>query len=197
MSSLDEKYNGILELLRENGTKLDDIVIASGNANASGIQQAPAAPAPAGDTQYMTSREQFESYQKVINRRDGEFAEKQFMHLLEQLCLLREDFLKLCSGMQTKIDTFSASDVLASFRAYGVDIENMLTDAGVKFGTFGNPGSQVDTNNQRIVSVVPTSDPSRNGVVAQRLSSGYQYQGRTIVKEKVTVYRTASAQEKA
>jgi len=144
----------------------------------------------------MTSREQFEGYSRIMNRHDGEFADKQFIHLLEQLCMLREDFFKLCNGMQTKIDTFTSAEVLSSFRAYGVDIENMLTDAGVKFGTFTNPGALVDMNRQRIVSVVPTTDPSKNGTVAQKMSNGYQYQGHIIVKEKVSVYRTTEAQSK-
>lgn len=145
-------------------------------------------PAPEGQ-EFVTSREQFSTYSKLLNRREGELSNQKMMGMLMQMCNMREDFSKLCTEMEKKIGKFTAREVLESFRAYGVDMENMLTDAGVAIGPYGKDGDKVDTLHQRIVGVVPTDDASKNGVVAKRLSEGYEYNGRVLVKEKVNVFK--------
>ena len=159
----------------------------------SGFREGPApvetdVPALSGN-EYMTSREMFEKYNKQIARRDGELANKKFANLLEKICLLREDYIKLCRNFDSNPEA-SAKTILESFKAYLVDLENMINDAGVTFGHHGSEGDQVDTMHQRIVGVVNTDNPALNGVVAQRFSEEYEYEGRAIVKEKVNVYKT-------
>ncbi len=154
------------------------------------------APAPEGQ-EFVTSREQFNTYSKLLNRREGELSNQKMMNILMQLCNMREDFTKLCAEMEKKIGKFTAREVLESFRAYGVDMENMLADAGVAIGPYGEDGAKVDTLHQRIVGVVPTDDASKNGVVAKRLSEGYEYGGRVLVKEKVNVFKKVGAAVRA
>ena len=89
--------------------------------------------------------------------------------------------------MEKKIDTMSAKDVLASFQAYEVDMENILTDGGVFIGHF--PYETLNTIHQRIVEVVPTDDHEKNGKIAERLSDGYKLGNRVLLKEKVSVYK--------
>ncbi|MBQ5397587.1 MAG: nucleotide exchange factor GrpE, partial [Candidatus Methanomethylophilus sp.] len=150
------------------------------------------APQVSGDLgQYVTTREMFDKYARQMDRRDGELANKKFMHLMEKLSLMREDYAKLCRNLSENAASYSGKEVLTSFEAYLVDIENMLTDAGVTIGHFGSIGDPVDVQHQRIMGVVATDDPSKNGTVAQKLSEGYEYDGRAIVKEKVNVYKTA------
>ena len=151
------------------------------------ISPSAAPAAPAGNI----TREALDSFKTQISRRDGELANKKLSNLMEKMCLMREDYKALCRNMGKSIDSFSSKDVLESFQAYLIDMENMLTDAGIAIGPYGNEGDQVDVAHQRIIGVVPTNDPSKNGTVAARLSDGYEYNGRALLKEKVNVYKAA------
>jgi molecular chaperone GrpE (heat shock protein) len=136
---------------------------------------------------YTTTKEQLKEYSTVMNKRDAEMANKKFMVMLEQLCVMREDFFKLCGGMKVKLNSFSPGDILCSFEAYGVDMENILVDCGVQIGP--TKFERLNTIHQRIVDVIPTDDESINGMIAERVSDGYVYQGRVLLKEKVKTYR--------
>ncbi|AIZ56528.1 GrpE [Candidatus Methanoplasma termitum] len=136
---------------------------------------------------YTTTKDQLKEYSAVVSRRDTELANRKFIGMLEQLSAMREDFFKLCAGINTKLDSFSAKDVLSSFEAYGVDMENILIDCGVQIGP--SKFDKLNTMNQRIVDVIPTGDEVMNGMIAKRVSDGYVYQGRVLLKEKVVIYR--------
>ncbi|MDR2699140.1 MAG: nucleotide exchange factor GrpE [Candidatus Methanoplasma sp.] len=136
---------------------------------------------------YATSKEQLKEYTTVMNRRDAEIANRKFLGMLEQLSAMREDFFKLCNGINAKLDSFSSKDILGSFEAYGVDMENILVDSGVQIGP--SKFERLNTLYQRIVDVIPTDDESINGMIAERVSDGYVYQGRVLLKEKVKIYR--------
>ena len=136
---------------------------------------------------FVTSREMIKSLTSAIDRQNVEITNKALVSSMEQIAIMREDFFKLCAGMERKIDTMSAKDVLASFQAYEVDMENILTDGGVYIGHF--PYETLNTIHQRIVEVVPTDDQEKNGRIAERLSDGYKLGNRVLLKEKVTVYK--------
>jgi len=136
---------------------------------------------------YTTSREQLKEYSSIMSKRDAEIANRKFLGMLEQLSAMREDFFKLCNGINAKLDSFSPKDILGSFEAYGVDMENILVDCGVQIGP--SKFEKLNTANQRIVDVIPTDDESMNGMIAERVSDGYVYQGRVLLKEKVKIYR--------
>jgi len=145
------------------------------------------------NSSYMTSKEQFKGYQDIINRRDAETANNKLFNMLTQLSAMREDFFKLCHDMETKIDRFAAKDVLGSFTAYEIDMENILNDCGVFIGKFEY--DKLNTIHQRIVDVIPTGDESKNGMVAERISDGYKYNGRVLLKEKVKIYKFTEVAE--
>jgi molecular chaperone GrpE (heat shock protein) len=136
---------------------------------------------------YTTTKEQLKEYSAVVSRRDTELANRKFIGMLEQLSAMREDFFKLCAGINAKLDTFSSKDVLNSFEAYGVDMENILIDCGVQIGP--SKFEKLNTMEQRIVDVIPTDEEGMNGMIAERMSDGYVYQGRVLLKEKVKIYR--------
>ncbi len=197
---LSDKIDGFQDAMGVIINKIDDLQFSSPAEPAPAPEpreylggEAPAAePQVSGDLgQYVTTREMFDKYARQMDRRDGELANKKFMHLMEKLSLMREDYAKLCRNLSENAASYSGKEVLTSFEAYLVDIENMLTDAGVTIGHFGSIGDPVDVQHQRIMGVVATDDPSKNGTVAQKLSEGYEYDGRAIVKEKVNVYKTA------
>ncbi|MBO5547530.1 MAG: nucleotide exchange factor GrpE [Candidatus Methanomethylophilaceae archaeon] len=152
------------------------------------VESLRASAGPSQDmSEYMTSREQIKALQATIERQNIEITNKALVSSMEQIAIMREDFFKLCAGMEKKIDTMSAKDVLASFKAYEVDMENILHDGGVEIGHF--PYDTLNTIHQRIVEVVPTNDQSKNGQIAERLSDGYKLGDRVLLKEKVTVYK--------
>jgi len=136
---------------------------------------------------FVTTREQIKSLTSAIDRQNVEITNRTLLSAMEQIAIMREDFFKLCGGMRKKIDTMSAGDVLSSFEAYQVDMENILADGGVYIGHF--PYDSLNTIHQRIVDVVPTDDPEKNGQIAERLSDGYKLGDRVLLKEKVTVYK--------
>lgn len=136
---------------------------------------------------FVTTREQIKSLTTAIDRQNIEITNKALVSSMEQIAIMREDFFKLCTGMEKKIDSMSAKDVLNSFQAYEVDMENILKDGGVFIGPF--PYESLNTIHQRIVDIVPTDDPEMNGKIAVRLSDGYKLGNRVLLKEKVSVYK--------
>lgn len=136
---------------------------------------------------YMTTREQFKSVTAAVEKRNGEVADKTLVRAMEAISVMREDFFKLCSGMKERIDKLSPETVLSSFEAYTVDMENILTDAGVEIGAF--PYDKLNTLHQRIVGVVPTGDAEKDGKIANRLTDGYKLGDKVLLKEKVDVYK--------
>ena len=144
-------------------------------------------PAVPDMSAYVTSREQLKTITKVVENDNALSTNKILVHAMEQIATMREDFFKLCKGMEKKIDSMSARDVLSSFQAYEVDMENILTDGGVFIGHFDY--TSLNTIHQRIVEVVPTDDPEKSGLVAERLSDGYKLGNRVLLKEKVSVYK--------
>jgi molecular chaperone GrpE (heat shock protein) len=136
---------------------------------------------------FVTTREQIRSLTNAIERQNVEISNTALVNSMEQIAIMREDFFKLCAGMEKRIDTMSAKDVLASFQAYEVDMENILMDGGVFIGHF--PYESLNTLHQRIVEVVPTNDQEKNGLIAERLSDGYKLGNRVLLKEKVSVYK--------
>jgi molecular chaperone GrpE (heat shock protein) len=145
------------------------------------------------NVEYMTSKEQHKNYMDAMTKRDVELANKKLTNMLEQMCIMREDFLKLCSDMEKKIDKFSSKDILESFSAYSTDMENILIDAGVRIGK--SDCTRLNTLHQRIIDVMPTDDEQQNGIIAERLSSEYEFNGRVLFKEKVKIYKfTVNAQ---
>jgi len=199
ISNADVKrsYDGMTAALMDLSARIDCINPQEEEQIPAGGQAATTVVVPnaVNNELFITSREQFETYRKIIDRRDAEFADKQFMSLLEHICAMREDYRHLVANMEKNIETMTGSDVLSSFKGYLVDMDNMLKDAGVRYGSFETPNHAVDTNLQRIVGVVPTWDQTKDGTVAERLSSGYEYKGRAVVKEKVRIYRAKDGME--
>ncbi len=140
---------------------------------------------------HMTSREQMKTILAAVERRDAEVTDKAFLRTMEQVATMREDFHKLCAGVRGKLDTLNAEEVLSSFEAYSVDLENILCDGGVYIGPF--PYDKINTMHQRIVGIVPTGDPELNGMVAERESDGYKLGNRVLLKEKVSIYKLAES----
>ncbi len=147
-------------------------------------QEAPKMPDMSA---YLTTKEQFKSVTAAIEKRNGETADKVLVRAMEAISVMREDFFRLCKGMRDRLDVMSPETVLSSFEAYTVDMENILSDAGVHIGPF--PYDKLNTLHQRIVGVVPTGDSEKDGMIAARLTDGYKMGDKVLLKEKVDVYK--------
>jgi len=178
-----ENMNETMESLKETISSLE-AQIEELKATVKELRESPPFP---DMSSFVTSREQIKSLTNAIDRQNIEITNKALVASMEQVAIMREDFFKLCSGMEKKIDSMSAKDVLASFSAYEVDMENILTDGGVFIGHFQY--ETLNTIHQRIVDVIPTNDPDLNGHIAERLSDGYKLGNRVLLKEKVSVYK--------
>lgn len=142
---------------------------------------------------YLTTREQLKTITAFIEKRDGDASNKNLVRTMEQIAVMREDFFRLCKGMKERIDDLSAADVLSSFEAYSVDMENILIDGGVYIGPFEY--EKLNTLHQRIIGVVPTDDQEKNGMIAERLSDGYKMGNKVLLKEKVMTYKFTEASQ--
>ena len=167
MSSLEADISEIREMLKE---LLD--------------REAPSAPDMSA---YLTTREQSKAMNATVAKLETSSSNKVLVAALEQICSMREDFFRLCKGMEERIDELDAATVLSSFQAYEVDMENILMDSGVFIGHFDFP--KINTLHQRIVGVVPTGDKEKDGTIATRVSDGYKLADKVLLKEKVEVYK--------
>lgn len=167
LSSLEADISEIREMLKE--------LLA---------REAPSAPDMSA---YLTTREQSKAMNATVAKLEASSSNKVLVAALEQICSMREDFFRLCKGMEERIDELDAATVLSSFQAYEVDMENILMDSGVFIGHFDFP--RINTLHQRIVGVVPTGDKEKDGTIATRLSDGYKLADKVLLKEKVEVYK--------
>lgn len=116
------------------------------------------------------------------------------MKILEGLSVMREDFIRLSRDMKKNAERLSAAEIIDSFGAYSIDIENLLMDAGVAITN--TDGDILNTKYQKIVGVIPDEDPSRDGKVAERFSECYTYGNRVLWKERVAVYKKSQNQNR-
>lgn len=154
------------------------------------VAREPVQPEPAKPqdmSKYLTTREQSKAINATVAKLESSSSNKALTRAMEQISTMREDFFKLCEGMRAKIGEMDAETVLSSFEAYEVDMENILTDAGVYIGKF--EFDRLNTLHQRIVGVVPTDDKEKDGTIAERLSNGYKLGDKVLVKERVDVYK--------
>lgn len=73
------------------------------------------------------------------------------------------------------------------FSDYAFDLQDILEKNSVDIYR-SKSGDDFTPIKQRVIKKVPTIDESLHGKVAESLSCGYSYNGRTISAEKITVY---------
>lgn len=74
-----------------------------------------------------------------------------------------------------------------TFSDYAFDLQDILEKNSVEIYR-SKSGDDFTPIKQRVIKKVPTADESLHGKVAESLSCGYSYNGRTISAEKITVY---------
>ncbi|AKB55156.1 hypothetical protein A9239_15825 [Methanosarcina sp. A14] len=74
-----------------------------------------------------------------------------------------------------------------TFAGYALDIQDILDKNGVEIYE-SSPGDSFLPVKQRVIKKVVTENSELHGKVAESLSCGYDYNGRTISAEKIAVY---------
>lgn len=74
-----------------------------------------------------------------------------------------------------------------TFAGYALDIQDILEKNGVEIYE-SSPGDSFSPVKQRVIKKIVTGNSELHGKVAESLSCGYDYNGRTISAEKIAVY---------
>lgn len=111
-------------------------------------------------------------------------AQRQLRPLLIDLITLRDDLAKVGEAADRATDT---ARLLDQFRDA---VEQILARNGVD--PFTVEGDVLDRTRQRVITVLPSDDPSANRRIAQRLRPGFQWYDRVLRPEWVSVYRYAA-----
>ncbi|MER5702230.1 nucleotide exchange factor GrpE [Micromonospora sp. NPDC002296] len=111
-------------------------------------------------------------------------AQLQLRPLLIDLITLHDDLAKIGGSADCTADT---AKVLGHFRDA---VEQILARNGVEPFTVENDA--LDRARQRVISVLPSGDPSANRRIAERLRPGFQWHDRVLRSEWVSVYRYAT-----
>ncbi|MCQ2070674.1 MAG: nucleotide exchange factor GrpE [archaeon] len=155
-------------------------------------------PGPAGDPvvyddfdenpDLMTSREQFDRYLEIIERKCSDLVNNNFTNLVSQITAMRSEFDKTVKDLEKNRDHIDAGTVLDALSTFTVDLDNMLCDASVESYSC-RIGDRFDSTSQKMIKITMTDDPGKNGTVCESLAEGYRYGKRIMVKEQVNVFK--------
>lgn len=105
--------------------------------------------------------------------------------LLLDLIALYDDIAKLLES--TAEESLTANQSRRNLESIQQSIEEMLRRNGVE--PFTVEGDAVSIERQRVLKVLPTSEPLLDKKIAQRLRTGFSFEGRVLRPEWVEVYR--------
>lgn len=110
--------------------------------------------------------------------------------ILQGVIRLHDDFGKVAAVLRRKpAEELTPQKLFQHLEGFQDDIELLLIQYGVE--KFEVHGVEFDPRRQTALRTVPTEDPSRVGLVAERLRPGFQ-QGEVILqKQRVAVYAAA------
>lgn len=78
-------------------------------------------------------------------------------------------------------------DMLDNLENISYDLDDVLYRMGVE--PFVTQGSKVDPKRQKISRILPTNDPACENMIAEKISRGYEKNGRVIKPEKIAIYK--------
>lgn len=130
---------------------------------------------------------------KVIDRMHAElqkYKEDMYAQLIRPVLLdvieVRDSIMRMSAAYLAKPEG-EQNIPNKVFADYSYDLQDILEKNSVEIYR-SKPGDDFTPIRQRAVKKVPTADEALHGKVAESLSCGYSYNGRTISAEKITVY---------
>lgn len=131
--------------------------------------------------------------EKIVDQMHKElqkYKEDMYAQLVRPILLdvieVRDSIMRMATAYLTKPEG-EQSIPNKTFSDYAYDLQDILEKNSVEIYR-SRSGDDFTPIKQRVIKKVATDDESLHGKVAESLSCGYNYNGRTISAEKVTVY---------
>jgi molecular chaperone GrpE (heat shock protein) len=113
--------------------------------------------------------------------------------MITDLIALYSDMDKVVARLTSQSGHADAVDEIEHFRA---QIEEILRRNGIE--RYTSHADMFDAGRQRVVSTIETSDPANDKRIAERIRSGFEYEGKIVVQvEQVKTYRYVPSVETA
>ncbi len=122
---------------------------------------------------------------KELNEYKAGFVEKALKEVLYDFIDIREMMLSKVKFLQKEGD--GGVIPIEEFLSYAEDIGDILEKHDVSIYK-GEPGVRNEAAKQKIVRKVETEDEALVKTVAESLSYGYEYNGKVIYPEKISIY---------
>ncbi len=131
--------------------------------------------------------------EKIVDQMHAElqkYKEDMYSQLVRPILMdiieVRDSILRMA---QTYINKPEEEQVipLKTFSDYALDIQDILENNNINIYK-SEEGESYTPVRQRVVKKVATPDEKLHGKIAESLSDGYEYSGKTISPEKITVY---------
>lgn len=108
--------------------------------------------------------------------------------LFIDLIAMHDDLDKLMEGFASTEAVPELARMIENLRSFQETVEDVLVRNGVE--PYSLDGDTYVPNKQRVVQVVNTTDPVQDKLIARRLRKGFEYDGRVLRPELVTLFRT-------
>ena len=108
--------------------------------------------------------------------------------LFIDLIAMHDDLDKLIEGLSSTETEQMLARMIDNLRSFQETVEDILVRNGVEL--YNLDSDTYVPNKQRVVQVVNTSDPAQDKLIARRLRKGFEYEGRVLRPELVTLFRS-------
>lgn len=131
--------------------------------------------------------------EKIVDQMHAElqkYKEDMYAQLVRPILMdiieMRDSILRMSKAYSEKPENEQAIP-LKTFSDYAFDIQDILEKNNINIYKSEEGGSFTPLR-QRVVKKIPTPVEELHGKIAESLSDGYEYLGKTISPEKITVY---------
>lgn len=108
--------------------------------------------------------------------------------LFIDLIAIHDDLDKLIEGLSSTENEQILARMIDNLRSFQETVEDILVRNGVEL--YRLDGDTYVPNKQRALQVVNTGDPAQDKLIARRLRKGFEYDGRVLRPELVTLFRS-------
>ena len=127
-----------------------------------------------------------ELHQSLQDYRDG-ILKKYLQRIFTDVIKIVDDVRKLTGYYREQpITQENSAKLIQYLEDVAHDLEDIFAWEGVV--SFNTEGDMLDAARQRVVSKVETDDPAKDKMIAQRLRPGYEWDGKVIRPEIVSIY---------
>lgn len=123
---------------------------------------------------------------KELQKYKGDMYAKLVRPILLDVIEVRDSIMRMAATFLAKPEG-EQSIPNKTFSDYAYDLQDILEKNSVEIYR-STTGDDFIPIKQRVIKKIPTANESLHGKIAESLSCGYSYNGRTISAEKITIY---------